>query len=73
MGDFKLHAPFEPRGRGSEGAHDNVPVTRRHAFHVLALDRATGGEDRLLRGSAGSRQVSDSTASRHKNRRSTFR
>ena len=34
--------PFEPRWSGIEGAHDNVPVTRRHAFHVLALDRATG-------------------------------
>jgi len=31
-----------PRFSGRPGAHDNLPVTHKHRFDVLALDRATG-------------------------------
>ena len=34
--------PLEPRWSGVDGAHDNVPVTSRHAFRSIALDRASG-------------------------------
>ena len=33
---------LEPRYSGAPGAHDNVPVTHRHRFDVLALNRADG-------------------------------
>ena len=33
---------LEPRYSGASGAHDNVPVTRRHEFVVLAIDRSDG-------------------------------
>lgn len=33
---------FEPRYSQAPGAHDNLPVTHRQAFHVLCLDRSTG-------------------------------
>ena len=32
----------EPRYSGRPGAHDNLPVTRRHRFVAIALERATG-------------------------------
>ena len=33
---------FEPRFDDAPGSHDNLPVTHRHAFVVLAIDRRTG-------------------------------
>jgi len=34
--------PIEPRYSGRPGAHDNLPVTHRQSFVVLALDRRNG-------------------------------
>jgi len=34
--------PLEPRMSGVDGAHDNLPVTSRHEFRVLAIDRSNG-------------------------------
>lgn len=34
--------PFAPRYSNAPGAHDNVPVTQRHRFVVLAISRETG-------------------------------
>ncbi|MEM1202581.1 MAG: PQQ-binding-like beta-propeller repeat protein [Acidobacteriota bacterium] len=34
--------PFEPVYAEAPGAHDNAPVSRRHAFAVMAIDRWTG-------------------------------
>ena len=33
---------FKPRYSGRPGAHDNLPVSQKHQFLVLALDRKTG-------------------------------
>lgn len=33
---------LEPRYTDAPGAHDNLPVTQRHKFVVLAIDRASG-------------------------------
>ncbi|MBP87591.1 MAG: hypothetical protein CMJ64_12845 [Planctomycetaceae bacterium] len=33
---------LEPKFSGRPGAHDNLPVTRRHKFVVLAVDRTNG-------------------------------
>ncbi|MDA1015819.1 MAG: PQQ-binding-like beta-propeller repeat protein [Planctomycetota bacterium] len=33
---------LEPRFSGAPGAHDNVAVTRRHEFRILAINRANG-------------------------------
>lgn len=42
---------MEPRFSGAPGAHDNVPVTHRHEFRFVAVDRADGTivADRNLR------------------------
>jgi len=34
--------PFEAKPDTAPGAHDNSPVTRRHRFEVLAVDRTSG-------------------------------
>ena len=34
--------PLPPKFSGVPGAHDNLPVTRRHRFAVLAIDRKSG-------------------------------
>jgi outer membrane protein assembly factor BamB len=33
---------FEPQYSGAPGAHDNVPVSQRHRFLVIAVDRTSG-------------------------------
>ena len=35
-------AELPPKYSGAPGAHDNLPVTRRHRFFVLAIDRRDG-------------------------------
>ena len=37
-----LGKKLEPKFAGRPGAHDNLPVSQRHKFAVLAIDRASG-------------------------------